>query len=126
MDGIDLREFDPRDYAKSIGVIFQDFVKYISGLRECGIRPDRSGRSDGRSRERRARAARTRDRALPEGYRDYARPLVSRRHDLSGGQWQRIALARAFMRDGEIMVLDEPTAALDAETEFECSASSGS
>ena len=53
-------------------------------------------------------------RALPQGYDTMLGKWFERGHDLSGGEWQKVALARAFMRDAEVLVLDEPTAALDA------------
>jgi ATP-binding cassette subfamily B protein len=121
LDGRDLRDYDLDDLRANIGVIFQDFVRYHLTAREnIGV-----GRIDAmddmpriRESARRAFADGVID-SLPLGYDQ----LVGRRFktgvDLSGGQWQKIAIARAYMRDAQVMILDEPTAALDARSEFE-------
>jgi ATP-binding cassette subfamily B protein len=102
-------------------VIFQDFVRYHLTVGEnIGV----GQVADMHDRERIAAAAHRSGAdevaaGLPEGYDQ----LVGRRFktgvDLSGGQWQKIAIARAYMRDAQVMILDEPTAALDARSEFE-------
>jgi ATP-binding cassette subfamily B protein len=121
LDGRDLRDYDLDDLRANIGVIFQDFVRYHLTAREnIGV-----GQIDAmddlpriRDAARRALADEVID-SLPQGYEQ----LVGRRFktgvDLSGGQWQKIAIARAYMRDAQVMILDEPTAALDARSEFE-------
>jgi ATP-binding cassette subfamily B protein len=121
LDGRDLRDYDLDDLRANIGVIFQDFVRYhLTAGENIGVgRIDAMG-DDARIREaaRRAMADQVID-ALPGGYDQ----VVGRRFrtgvDLSGGQWQKIAIARAYMRDAQVMILDEPTAALDARAEFE-------
>jgi ATP-binding cassette, subfamily B, bacterial len=120
IDGIDLREVDPKDLQKRIGVIFQDFVKYYLPAREnVGF-----GQIDQLDNEPRIVDSATRAgadatiRALPQGYDTMLGKWFDRGHDLSGGEWQKVALARAFMRDAEVLVLDEPTAALDALNEY--------
>ena len=120
IDGIDLREVDPQDLQKRIGVIFQDFVKYHLSAREnVGF-----GQIDQLDNEPRIVDSATRAgadatiRALPQGYDTMLGKWFERGHDLSGGEWQKVALARAFMRDAEVLVLDEPTAALDALNEY--------
>ncbi len=121
VDGIDLRAFDLDDLRGRIALILQDFVRYsLHGGREHRGRPHRR-----RGRPRavedaaaRALADRVIDR-LPQGY---DQPLGRRFKDgveLSGGEWQKMAIARAYMRDGAVLVLDEPTAALDARAEYE-------
>ncbi|HZV24422.1 MAG TPA: ABC transporter ATP-binding protein, partial [Luteimonas sp.] len=121
LDGRDLRDYDLDDLRANIGVIFQDFVRYHLTAREnIGVGQIDAMDDMPRIREsaRRALADEVID-SLPLGYEQ----LVGRRFktgvDLSGGQWQKIAIARAYMRDAQVMILDEPTAALDARSEFE-------
>jgi len=121
LDGRDLRDYDLDDLRANMGVIFQDFVRYHLtageniGVGQVDAMPDTARIRDS---ARRALADEVID-ALPEGYGQ----LIGRRFkngvDLSGGQWQKIAIARAYMRDAQVMILDEPTAALDARAEFE-------
>jgi ATP-binding cassette subfamily B protein len=121
LDGRDLRDYDLDDLRANIGVIFQDFVRYhLTAGENIGV-----GQIDDMDNRARIDAAARRSGAdeviagLPMGYDQ----LVGRRFktgvDLSGGQWQKIAIARAYMRDAQVMILDEPTAALDARSEFE-------
>ena len=121
LDGRDLRDYDLDDLRANIGVIFQDFVRYhLTAGENIGV-----GQIDDMDNRERLDAAARRSGAdeviagLPQGYDQ----LVGRRFktgvDLSGGQWQKIAIARAYMRDAQVMILDEPTAALDARSEFE-------
>ncbi len=121
LDGRDLRDYDLDDLRANMGVIFQDFVRYhLSAGENIGV-----GLVDAMNDKARIRDAAHRSladeviEALPAGYEQ----LIGRRFktgvDLSGGQWQKIAIARAYMRDAQVMILDEPTAALDARAEFE-------
>ncbi len=121
LDGFDLREYDLDDLRGNVGVIFQDFVRYhLSAGENIGVGQIDAMDDAPRIREaaRRAAADTVID-SLPNGYDQ----LIGRRFktgvDLSGGQWQKIAIARAYMRDAQVMILDEPTAALDARSEFE-------
>ena len=121
LDGVDLREFDPDELRQRIGVIFQDFVKYQLSVREnIGF-----GQIDHMDDAARIAGAAERGGAdevvaeLPDGIDTMLGRWFDKGHELSGGQWQKVALGRAFMRDGEVLVLDEPTAALDAEREYE-------
>lgn len=121
LDGIDLREYDLEDLRRRIGVIFQDYVRFPATAREnIGF-----GQIDALADLARIERAAERGGAdeviseLPSGYDTMLGTLWERGSDLSGGQWQKFALSRAFMRDGEILVLDEPTSALDAEREYE-------
>ena len=120
LDGRDLKDYDLDDLRANIGVIFQDFVRYhLSAGENIGV----GDVADMDNRERIAEAARKgmADEVvapLPNGYDQ----LIGRRFktgvDLRR-QWQKIAIARAYMRDAQVMILDEPTAALDARSEFE-------
>jgi ATP-binding cassette subfamily B protein len=121
LDGVDLREYDIDELRKRIGVIFQDFVRYQLSAREnIGF-----GQIEDLGNEQRILDAAERGGAdevmeeLPQGYDTMLGRWFEQGAELSGGQWQKIALARAFMRDGEVLVLDEPTSALDAEREYE-------
>jgi ATP-binding cassette subfamily B protein len=120
LDGVDLRDYDPRELHQRIGVIFQDFVRYhLAASENVGF-----GQIEALSDRPRIELAAAKSgadpviRALPEGYETTLGRWFSKGRDLSGGEWQKIALARAFMRDCEVIVLDEPTAALDAENEM--------
>ncbi|WP_375409649.1 ABC transporter ATP-binding protein [uncultured Methylobacterium sp.] len=121
LDGRDLRTYDLDTLRGRIGVIFQDFVRFnFTASENVAV-----GRIEARGDGPRIEAAAGRSLAdaviarLPLGY---DQPLGKRFEDgvdLSGGEWQKIALSRAYMREAEILVLDEPTAALDARAEFE-------
>jgi len=121
LDGRDLKDYDLDDLRANIGVIFQDFVRYHLTVAE-NIGVGQIDAMDDRARiEEAARRAYADEvvASLPEQYDQ----VIGRRWrsgvDLSGGQWQKIAIARAYMRDAQVMILDEPTAALDARSEFE-------
>jgi ATP-binding cassette, subfamily B, bacterial len=121
LDGRDLRDYDIDELRANIGVIFQDFVRYhLTAGENIGVGQLEAMNDAARIRDaaRRAMADEV-IAALPMGYEQ----LIGRRFktgvDLSGGQWQKIAIARAYMRDAQVMILDEPTAALDARSEFE-------
>ena len=121
IDGVDIRELDPLDLRQKIGVIFQDFVRYHLPAREnIGFgQIEAAARMDRIVESARKSGAHAMIEDLPEGYQTMLGRWFNGGHELSLGQWQRIALARAFMRDAEILVLDEPTASLDAQTEYE-------
>jgi ATP-binding cassette subfamily B protein len=121
IDGVDIRELDPLDLRQKIGVIFQDFVRYHLPAREnIGFgQIEAAARMDRIVESARKSGAHAMIEDLPEGYQTMLGRWFHGGHELSLGQWQRIALARAFMRDAEILVLDEPTASLDAQTEYE-------
>jgi ATP-binding cassette subfamily B protein len=121
LDGVDLRAYDPDELRQKIGVIFQDFVRYqLTAKENIGF-----GQIDQLDDQARLDSSAERGGAdevlaeLPEGMDTMLGRWFDKGHELSGGQWQKIALSRAFMRDGEVLVLDEPTAALDAEREYE-------
>lgn len=121
LDGVDLREYDIDDLRSVIGVIFQDFVHYHTSAREnigFGQIHDLDNTERIVTASERGGADEVID-TLPEGYETMLGKWFAEGHELSGGQWQKVALGRAFMRDGEVLVLDEPTAALDAAREYE-------
>ncbi len=121
LDGVDLREYDLEDLQREIGVIFQDFVRYDMTAREnigVGL----------------LELMNDSDRLLEAAHKSKANEILNRlpRHfdqmlgrrfeggvDLSGGEWQKFALARAYLRNAQVLILDEPTAALDAMAEYE-------
>ncbi len=120
LDGVDLREFDPADLRRQLGVIFQDFVRYeLTAGENIGL-----GQVEARHDEARLHAAAAQAgadaviAALPNGLATQLGRQFGGR-ELSGGEWQKLALARAFVRDCSLLVLDEPTAALDVQTEYE-------
>jgi ATP-binding cassette, subfamily B, bacterial len=121
LDGHDLREYDVGQLRANIGVIFQDFVRYhLTAGENIAV-----GRIDARDDRARIEAAAQRSladeviRNLPNGYDQVIGKRFKKGIDLSGGEWQKIAIARAYMRDAQLLILDEPTAALDARSEFE-------
>ncbi len=121
LDGHDLREYDLFDLRANVGVIFQDFVRYHLSAAD-NIAVGRIDARDDRARIERAAHASLADeviRKLPQGYDQMIGKRFQSGVELSGGEWQKIAIARAYMRDAELLILDEPTAALDARAEFE-------
>jgi ATP-binding cassette, subfamily B, bacterial len=121
LDGVDLREYDLEDLYREIGVIFQDFMKYEMTAREnIAI-----GKIEDLAHVQRLREAARKSLAddviarLPAGYEQMLGRRFETGVDLSGGEWQKVALARAYLRDAQLLILDEPTAALDARSEFE-------
>ena len=120
LDGIDLREFDPTDLRQQMGVIFQDFVRYeLTAGENIGLgQVEALSDSDRLHTAAASAGADTLLRQLPQGLdTQLGREFGGR--ELSGGEWQKLALARAFVRDCALLVLDEPTAALDVQTEYE-------
>lgn len=121
LDGYDLREYDLEALRAHVGVIFQDFMRYAFTAAENVAVGRIEARSD-RPRIERAAAQSLADaviRRLPKGYDQIMGKRFSNGVDLSGGEWQKVAIARAYMRDADLLILDEPTAALDARSEFE-------
>jgi ATP-binding cassette subfamily B protein len=120
LDGVDLREYDVESLRRNAGVIFQDFVRYDFMLSE-NVAVGDINRLDDEALVREA-ARRSLADSVAERVGGYERMLGRRFEggaDLSGGEWQKVALARAYMRDAQLLVLDEPTAALDARAEYE-------
>ncbi|HKR08470.1 MAG TPA: ABC transporter ATP-binding protein [Gemmatimonadaceae bacterium] len=129
LDGIDLREYDLASLRRAIGVIFQDFVRYDMRFDEnIGVGEIDSVRGDlekhnGTPQSITAAAENSLAASLlprfPKGYQQMLGRRFEEGVDLSGGEWQKIALARAYIRDAQVLILDEPTAALDARAEYE-------
>jgi ATP-binding cassette subfamily B protein len=121
LDGVDLREYDLDDLYREIGVIFQDFMRYEMTARE-NIALGRIEQLDSMELIVDAAHKSLADEVvakLPEGYEQILGRRFLEGVDLSGGEWQKLALARAYLRDAQLLMLDEPTAALDARSEFE-------
>ncbi len=121
IDGVDIREYDLQSLHDAVGVIFQDYVTYFfSASDNIGV-----GRLDEMQNRERVETSATKSGAdrviakLPKGYDTTLGRWFDEGHQLSGGEWQKVALARAFMRDADILILDEPTASLDARSEYE-------
>jgi ATP-binding cassette, subfamily B, bacterial len=118
-DGVDLAEVDSAELRDAIAVIFQDFERYLLPARE-NVGLGRNERIDDFDAIRSASLRADADQflaTLPEGYDTMLGREFAGGYDLSIGQWQRVALARAFFRDAPFVILDEPTAALDARAE---------
>jgi ATP-binding cassette subfamily B protein len=121
LDGVDLREYDIEDLWREIGVIFQDFMRYeMTASENIAI-----GRIEELNNSFRIRSAALKSLAddvihqLPKRYDQVLGTRFEGGIDLSGGQWQKIALGRAYLRDAQLLILDEPTASLDARSEHE-------
>jgi ATP-binding cassette subfamily B protein len=145
LDGIDLRDYDLASLRQAISVVFQDFVRYdlrfdenigVGGIEITGAyletlnatrEPEATLDGHAAADSVRARITEAAERSLaasllprlPQGYRQMLGRRFEGGVDLSGGEWQKVALARAYMRDAQVLILDEPTAALDARAEYE-------
>jgi len=148
LDGVDLRQYDLLSVRRAIGVIFQDFVRYdlrfdenigvgeIDAVQPYLDRSDKGERGNGADPLDRGHpgngavptpivtaAEKSLAASLLPGFSEGYRQMLGRRFDtgvdLSGGEWQKIALARAYIRDAQVLILDEPTASLDARAEYE-------
>ncbi|HVL06107.1 MAG TPA: ATP-binding cassette domain-containing protein [Acidimicrobiales bacterium] len=120
LDGTDLRLFDPSELRRRVSVIFQDFVRYeLTAGENIGLGDLEALGDENRLLQAAARAgAASLVAALPEGL-DTALGRQFGGRELSEGEWQKLALARSLVRDADLLVLDEPTAALDVETEYD-------
>ena len=121
LDGIDLREYSLETLYREIGVIFQDFMRYeMTASENIGV-----GRIDEVNNLPLVQLSAEKSLAdeviarLPLGYEQMLGRRFEGGVDLSGGEWQKVALARAYLRDAQVLILDEPTAALDARSEYE-------
>jgi ATP-binding cassette subfamily B protein len=121
LDGQDLRAYDLDAYRRQLGVILQDFLQYHLSVRE-NIGLGQVDLMDDQERIERAAelgGARAMIDSLPQGFDTQLGTEFEGGVDLSTGQWQKLALSRAFMRDAQVLILDEPTAALDAKAEHD-------
>ena len=121
LDGVDLREYDQEDLWREIGVIFQDFMRYdLTATENIAV-----GRIEEKDNIFRIRSAAQKSlaeeviRKLPKGYEQQLGCRFDGGTDLSGGEWQKLALARAYLREAQVLILDEPTASLDARSEHQ-------
>jgi len=121
LDGINIENFEKTAYQKMFGVIFQDFIKYEFTVKEniaVGSIGDLEDLDKINEAAENSLANEVVD-GLKDGYAQQLGKRFARGTDLSGGQWQKIALARAYMKAAAVMILDEPTSALDARAEYE-------
>jgi ATP-binding cassette, subfamily B, bacterial len=121
IDGRDVREYDPDELRGEFGVLFQDYVSYQFSAREnIGIgRVERLDDTAAIATAADKSGASALIEGLPEGYDTVLGKWFDGGVNLSGGEWQKVALGRAFMREAQILILDEPSAALDAKAEYE-------
>jgi ATP-binding cassette subfamily B protein len=121
LDGIDLREYDLEDLYSEIGVIFQDFMRYEMTAREniAVGRIELINELDLLKQSAQKSMADGVVAKLGSGYEQMLGRRFDGGVDLSGGEWQKVALARAYLRDAQLLILDEPTSALDARSEYE-------
>jgi ATP-binding cassette subfamily B protein len=121
LDGYDLKEYDLAELRKHIGIIFQDFLRYQMTFSQNIA----AGNIDEKANEELIKASARQSLAdelasrLPAGYDQMLGKRFSEGVELSGGEWQKVAIARAYMRDAQLLMLDEPTSALDARAEYQ-------
>jgi ATP-binding cassette subfamily B protein len=121
LDGVDLREYDLEDLYREIGVIFQDYMRYEMTARE-NIAVGRIEQLENMELVRESAHKSMAEEVVAKLAGGYDQMLGRRFEngvDLSGGEWQKVALARAYLRDAQVLILDEPTSALDARSEYE-------
>jgi ATP-binding cassette subfamily B protein len=121
LDGHDLREYDLEAVRGNMGVIFQDFVRYNLSAGDNIAVGKIAERENGEQIKRAAKRSQADEviARLPGGYEQMIGKRFRNGVELSGGEWQKVAISRAYMREAQVLVLDEPTAALDARSEFE-------
>ncbi|HMP32659.1 MAG TPA: ABC transporter ATP-binding protein, partial [Saprospiraceae bacterium] len=121
LDGIDIKKYDKSQYQEMFGVIFQDFVRYELSLRENIAVGKISEIADDPKILKASEMSLAKEviDEIPQGLDQKLGKRFVKGAELSGGQWQKIALARAYMKDAPVLILDEPTSALDARAEYE-------
>lgn len=121
INGVNIKELNLDEWHKLVGALFQDFIKYQFTFKENVYIGDLAKAND----EKLLREAIFKSGAsayvnkLPDGLNQVVGKMFEKGIDLSGGQWQKLALARAFFRDAPLLILDEPTSAIDAKAEYE-------
>jgi len=121
LDGADLRDYDLTDLRLNLGIIFQDYIRYQMSFSQ-NIAVGNIDEQDNTELIRKAARESLADALaakLPLGYEQWLGRRFNEGVELSGGEWQKVALARAYMKDAQVLILDEPTAALDARAEYE-------
>lgn len=121
LDGININRYNKADYQEYFGVLFQDFFRYEFSVKE-NIAIGKIDEINNQQRIEKAAELSLADEVVADlkfGYEQQLGKRFVKGHELSGGQWQKIALARAYMKNAEVMILDEPTSALDAKAESE-------
>ncbi|ACU02702.1 ABC transporter ATP-binding protein [Pedobacter heparinus] len=121
LDGVDLKAYDLDELRLNVGIIFQDYLRYQMTLAQniaAGNIIEQDNRALIESAAKQSLAD-TLIEKLPAGYDQMLGKRFANGVDLSGGEWQKVALARAYMKDAQLLILDEPTAALDARAEYE-------
>ncbi len=121
LEGYDLREYDITELRMEIGIIFQDFLRYQMTTNEniaVGNIKEINNQELIIKSAKQSLASQVIER-LPNKYEQMLGRHFAKGVELSGGEWQKVALARAYMRDAQLVILDEPTAALDARSEYE-------
>lgn len=121
LDGHDLKEYDLADLRMNIGIIFQDYLRYQMTFSQ-NIATGNIGQKENTEHIKSAAKQSMADelaQRLPGGYEQMLGKRFFEGVELSGGEWQKVAIARAYMRDAQLLILDEPTSALDARAEFE-------
>jgi ATP-binding cassette subfamily B protein len=121
LDGIDLKEYDINELRLNLGIIFQDYIRYQMTFSN-NIAVGNISEIDNRALIEKAAKESLADSLaakLPDHYDQWLGRRFNEGVELSGGEWQKVALARAYMKDAQVLILDEPTAALDARAEYE-------
>lgn len=121
LDGVNINRYNKSEYQAYFGVLFQDFFRYEFTVKE-NIAIGKIDEIDNQERIEKAAELSLANEVvseLPSGYNQQLGKRFVKGQELSGGQWQKIALARAYMKNAEVMILDEPTSALDAKAESE-------
>ena len=121
INGVNIKELNLEEWHKLVGALFQDFIKYQFTFKE-NVYIGNLSKIDNEKLLREAIAksgASAYVGKLPEGINQVVGKMFEKGIDLSGGQWQKLALARAFFRDAPLLILDEPTSAIDAKAEYE-------
>lgn len=121
INGVNIKELNLAEWHTQVGALFQDFIKYQFTFRENVIYGDADKQKDElaikEAIKKSGADAFLKD--LPNGFEQVVGKTFEEGIDLSGGQWQKLALARAFFRDAPLLILDEPTSAIDAKAEYE-------